>query len=174
MATLREVADRVSSLEEAATVRRDASERGETVVLTNGCFDLLHSGHLHFLESASSLGDHLWIALNGDASIRALKGPSRPLQTQLERAYALLSLKFVSGIFVFETERLAREIRFFKPDIYAKAGDYCLDTINAEEIMEVWYVSMFASKQMPEPVDVYDRLHDLECKIVDLIEERSI
>ena len=133
MATLREVADRVSSLEEAATVRRDASERGETVVLTNGCFDLLHSGHLHFLESASSLGDHLWIALNGDASIRALKGPSRPLQTQLERAYALLSLKFVSGIFVFETERLAQEIRFFKPDIYAKAGDYCLDTINAEE-----------------------------------------
>ena len=133
MATLREVADRVSSLEEAATVRRDASERGETAVLTNGCFDLLHSGHLHFLESASSLGDHLWIALNGDASIRALKGPSRPLQTQLERAYALLSLKFVSGIFVFETERLAREIRFFKPDIYAKAGDYCLDTINAEE-----------------------------------------
>ena len=133
MATLREVADRVSSLEEAATVRRDASERGETVVLTNGCFDLLHSGHLHFLESASSLGDHLWIALNGDASIRALKGPSRPLQTQLERAYALLSLKFVSGIFVFETERLAQEIRFFKPDIYAKAGDYGLDTINAEE-----------------------------------------
>ena len=133
MATLREVAERVSSLEEAKALRLGAEKCGETVVLTNGCFDLLHSGHLHFLETASSLGDHLWVALNGDSSVRALKGVSRPLQAELERAYALLSLKFISGVFVFETERLSREIRFLKPDVYAKAGDYSLDTINAEE-----------------------------------------
>ena len=88
---------------------------------------------MHFLETASSLGDHLWVALNGDASVRSLKGTFRPLQAELERAYALLSLKFVSGVFIFESERLAQEIRSFKPDVYAKAGDYSPDTINAEE-----------------------------------------
>lgn len=103
------------------------------LVLTNGCFDLLHSGHIYFLNTSATLGDVLWVALNGDKSIRKLKGPTRPIQNETERAYNLAALNCIQGIITFNTERLDAEILSIKPDVYVKAGDYSLETINKSE-----------------------------------------
>jgi rfaE bifunctional protein nucleotidyltransferase chain/domain len=119
---------------EAATKRRDAwRAAGRRVVLTNGVFDLLHTGHLYYLQKARALGDELVIALNSDASVRALKGPARPVQTEEQRAYALAALACVDGIVIFREPRLTAEIRALRPDIYCKAGDYTLEKLDAGE-----------------------------------------
>jgi rfaE bifunctional protein nucleotidyltransferase chain/domain len=106
---------------------------GKKVVLTNGVFDLLHTGHLYFLQKARALGDALFIALNADASVRTLKGPSRPVQNEEQRAYALAALACVDAVFVFKTPRLDAEIRALQPDVYCKAGDYALDKLDPGE-----------------------------------------
>jgi rfaE bifunctional protein nucleotidyltransferase chain/domain len=117
-----------------AVVWREAMRRaGRHVVLTNGIFDLLHTGHLYYLKQARTLGDALIIALNADASTRALKGPSRPVQDELQRAYALGALECVDAIVIFGAPRLTAEIQALRPDIYCKAGDYTLEKLNAEE-----------------------------------------
>lgn len=119
---------------EAAVARRQAlAQAGKKLVLTNGCFDLLHCGHVYYLREAAKLGDELWIGLNGADSVRALKGPTRPVQGDLERAFTLGALEFVAGVFFFHTPRLDAEIRALRPDVYAKAGDYTLETLNADE-----------------------------------------
>ena len=120
-------------LEEAMRRRLQLRSTGKILVLTNGCFDLLHTGHLYYLQKARQLGDVLWVALNGDAGVRRLKGTYRPVQIEAERAYALSALRFVDGIITFQTERPDGEIRALQPDIYVKAGDYSLDTIDKSE-----------------------------------------
>jgi len=124
---------KLHSLEEAITVRNRSKVSGETVVLTNGCFDLLHPGHLYYLQQAAKQGTQLWIALNADASVKALKGPSRPILSEQFRAYALAALDCVAGVFFFSTPRLDAEIRAFQPDVYVKAGDYTLEKLASEE-----------------------------------------
>jgi rfaE bifunctional protein nucleotidyltransferase chain/domain len=106
---------------------------GKRVVLTNGVFDLLHTGHLYYLRQARELGDALIIALNADASVRVLKGPSRPVQTEEQRAYALGALACVDTVVIFCEPRLTAEIRALRPDVYCKAGDYTLEKLNPEE-----------------------------------------
>jgi rfaE bifunctional protein nucleotidyltransferase chain/domain len=119
---------------DAVVARREAARvMGKKVVLSNGVFDLLHTGHLYFLQKARALGDALFIALNADASVRALKGPLRPVQTEEQRAYALAALTCVDAVFVFNTPRLDAEIRALSPDIYCKAGDYALDKLDPGE-----------------------------------------
>ena len=103
---------------------------GKRVVLTNGVFDLLHTGHLYYLRQARELGDALIIALNADASVRVLKGPS---QTEEQRAYALGALACVDTVVIFCEPRLTAEIRALRPDVYCKAGDYTLEKLNPEE-----------------------------------------
>lgn len=124
---------KLRSLKGAADYRLQLKNAGKKVVLTNGCFDLLHTGHLYFLRKAASLGDALFIGLNGDQSVKELKGPTRPVQSEIERAYAMNSLDFVDCIFIFQTMRLTNEILNIQPDIYSKAGDYNLESINTEE-----------------------------------------
>jgi rfaE bifunctional protein nucleotidyltransferase chain/domain len=119
------------SLAEAIDIRHKFSH--QKIILTNGCFDLLHVGHIQALQATAKLGDQLWIALNDDASIRQLKGPERPIQNLAERAFALSALACVSGIFSFHNRHLAKEIASFRPDIYAKSGDYTLETLHPEE-----------------------------------------
>jgi rfaE bifunctional protein nucleotidyltransferase chain/domain len=121
------------SLDEAVRHREAARQAGEKVVLTNGCFDLLHTGHLYFLKKAAEQGERLYVALNGDASVQALKGPTRPVQSERERAYLLGSLPFIDALVVFHTPRLTREIEALRPDIYVKAGDYDITSLNPEE-----------------------------------------
>lgn len=113
--------------------REQLRREGRRVVLTNGVFDLLHTGHLFYLQQARALGDALLIALNADASVRALKGPTRPVQSEEQRAYALGALACVDAVTVFREPRLTAEIRALRPDVYCKAGDYTLEKLNAEE-----------------------------------------
>jgi D-glycero-beta-D-manno-heptose 1-phosphate adenylyltransferase len=121
------------SLEAAVAARAELRRAGGKLVLTNGVFDLLHAGHLHSLQRARALGDALFVALNGDASVRALKGPSRPVQAEAERAYALAATWFVDAVVIFTEPRLTAEIRALRPDIYCKAGDYAIDKLDPGE-----------------------------------------
>jgi rfaE bifunctional protein nucleotidyltransferase chain/domain len=121
------------TLDAAVARRAQFRAAGRKVVLTNGVFDLLHTGHLYFLQKARALGDALFIALNADASVRALKGPSRPVQSEEQRAYALAALACIDAVFVFKTPRLDAEIRALSPDVYCKAGDYALDKLDPGE-----------------------------------------
>jgi D-glycero-beta-D-manno-heptose 1-phosphate adenylyltransferase len=124
---------KLMSLPELVTRWQAWRAAGRRMVLTNGVFDLLHTGHLYYLQKARALGDLLVIALNGDASVRAIKGPLRPVQTEEERAYALAALAAVDAIVLFHTPRLTAEIQALRPDIYCKAGDYTLEKLNPEE-----------------------------------------
>ena len=114
-------------------LREEARQRGRKVVLTNGVFDLLHRGHLQYLAQSAELGDLLVVAVNSDASVRQLKGPTRPVNTEADRAYALASLRCVDAAFVFAGPRLAAEIAALRPDVYTKAGDYTLETLDPTE-----------------------------------------
>lgn len=107
--------------------------RGKLVVLTNGVFDLLHVGHVAYLEKARSLGSLLVVAVNGDASVRALKGPSRPLNPAKARARVLTSLRAVDYATIFSGTRATQVIRALAPDVYVKGGDYTPATLNPDE-----------------------------------------
>ena len=118
------------TLEQAVAARAKLRAAGKSLVLTNGVFDLLHTGHLYFLQQARAQGDALFIALNADASVRALKGPSRPVQTEEQRAFALAALACIDAVLIFRTPRLEAEIRALAPDVYCKAGDYSLEKLD--------------------------------------------
>jgi len=108
-------------------------QRGEKLVLTNGCFDLLHLGHVRYLEAARSLGDALVVAINGDDSVRALKGEGRPLNRERERAEVVAALECVDHVVIFSEVRVTRLLEQVRPAIYVKGGDYTADTLDPEE-----------------------------------------
>lgn len=114
-------------------VRKNLFEEGKRLVLTNGCFDLLHAGHVAFLRDAASCGDSLWVGINSDSSVRRLKGSNRPVYPEQERVYLLNALACVAGVFVFDNVNFVEEISLVKPEVYVKAGDYSLETINPLE-----------------------------------------
>ena len=121
------------TLEQAVAARERLRAAGRKVVLTNGVFDLLHTGHLFYLQQARALGDALFIALNSDASVKALKGPLRPVMNEEQRAYALAALTCIDGTVIFREPRLTAEIQALRPDVYCKAGDYTLEKLNPQE-----------------------------------------
>lgn len=123
----------VSSLEEVAALREQLSREGRKLVLTNGVFDVLHVGHVRYLAEARVLGDALVVAINGDASVRELKGPGRPVNTAEERAEVLRALRCVDRVVVFEARRATGVIDAIRPDIYTKGGDYTPDSLIDEE-----------------------------------------
>lgn len=118
---------------ELATLRDEMSARGERLVFTNGVFDLLHVGHVRYLQAARALGDALLVAVNGDASVRALKGPTRPINSELDRAEVLGALACVDFVTIFHTERVTDLVRVVRPHIYAKGGDYTIESLDAGE-----------------------------------------
>lgn len=119
----------VCTREEAALLVRQWQEAGDRVVFTNGCFDLLHTGHVRYLRAARELGDRLVVGLNSDRSVRDLKGPGRPLTPQLERAEVLAALRYVDAVLIFEEETAIATLLALRPDIYAKGGDYRPETL---------------------------------------------
>ena len=106
---------------------------GKQLVVTNGCFDLLHLGHVTYLENARNLGDALLVGLNGDEAVRELKGPNRPVNPQTDRAAVLAALESVSAVCIFSERTATRFLSHAQPDIYIKGGDYTLETVNQEE-----------------------------------------
>lgn len=119
-------ADRIMSWEQARSWRRS---RGGRVVFTNGVFDLLHPGHVDLLLGARRQGDALVVGLNSDASVRRLKGPTRPVRAAAERAYVLAALAMVDAVVVFEQDTPLELIRALAPDVLVKGGDYTEATI---------------------------------------------
>lgn len=101
-----------------------ARQAGKKVVFTNGCFDILHAGHVSVLEFARSKGDILVVGLNSDLSVRRLKGPTRPVNTQKDRAFVLAGLESVSYVCIFNEDTPYRLIKFVRPDVLVKGGDY--------------------------------------------------
>ena len=119
--------------------RRCASWRatGRRVVFTNGCFDLLHRGHLTYLAEAADLGNRLVVGLNTDASVRRQgKGPERPVNTQDDRAFALAALSFVDAVCFFDEDTPAALIEAVKPDVLVKGGDYTIDRIVGADFVQ--------------------------------------
>lgn len=112
----------------------DASRaQGRKLVLTNGCFDLLHPGHVRYLQAARALGDALVVAINGDDSVRALKGKGRPLNTEHDRAEVVAALECVDHVIIFPEVRVTRVLEKVRPSIYVKGGDYTPATLHPEE-----------------------------------------
>ena len=112
------------SLSQALARRQSLREAGKTLVFTNGHFDLLHVGHLDYLEQARRLGDALFVGVNGDASSRRLKGPGRPITPAAERARLLAALRPVTAVVIFEGDTADDLLRALQPDVYVKGGDY--------------------------------------------------
>jgi D-glycero-beta-D-manno-heptose 1-phosphate adenylyltransferase len=106
---------------------------GKKVVATNGCFDLLHVGHVRYLRAARALGDALVVGLNGDRSVCELKGPGRPINNERDRAEVLAALECVDLVTIFPEARATRFIEAAAPAVYAKGGDYTFETLDAKE-----------------------------------------
>ena len=104
-----------------------------TVVVTNGCFDILHAGHVLYLQAARQHGDTLLVGLNGDASVRQLKGEGRPVNPEQDRALVLSALESVSAVCVFTELHATRFLELAQPDVYVKGGDFTVEQLPAEE-----------------------------------------
>jgi rfaE bifunctional protein nucleotidyltransferase chain/domain len=124
-----ETKQKIRRWEEIPRLRAYWSFLEQRVVFTNGCFDILHLGHVEYLEAASQLGDVLVVGVNSDASVRRLKGPSRPVLPQEARARLLAALEFVEAVFIFEEDTPEKLIEALRPDVLVKGGDYTEDQI---------------------------------------------
>lgn len=124
---------KVFQLKELVQLRQHWIQEGLRCVFTNGCFDLLHEGHVRYLEEAKHLGDRLIVGLNGDQSVRRLKGPTRPINTQDSRAIVLAALQSVDAVIIFEEDTPEQLIRLLLPDILVKGGDWTVDQIVGSE-----------------------------------------
>ena len=115
---------KIISIEEIGSRARFWRKEFRKLVFTNGCFDILHSGHVRYLQTAASFGDILLLGLNSDSSVRKLKGPLRPIMTQADRAYLLSAIEVIDCIVIFDEETPARLIQSVGPDVLVKGGDY--------------------------------------------------
>lgn len=125
--------EKVVSVEALAVIASDLRKAGKRLVVTNGCFDLLHVGHVRYLRAARALGDALAVGVNGDGSVRELKGAGRPLNRESDRAEVLAALECVDYAAIFPEMRATQFLSQVQPAIYVKGGDYKPETLNAEE-----------------------------------------
>ncbi len=132
-----EIENKIMTRENAKVQIKKWQNKGEKVVFTNGCFDILHAGHIRYLSKAKSIGDHLVIGLNTDNSVKKLKGTNRPLQNEQDRALILAGLEAVDLVVLFGEDTPLEIITFLKPDILVKGSDYSIDNIvGAKEIVQ--------------------------------------
>ena len=129
--------EKIISLEQLPAWRDSLREAGKRLVVTNGCFDLLHAGHVSYLEQAAALGDLLLVGCNGDESVRQLKGEGRPLNPEADRALVLSALESVGSVVVFPERSAEDFLRLAKADVYVKGGDYTPETMDAGERVAV-------------------------------------
>ena len=124
---------KIVTLDDLARVAKQLRAAGKKLVATNGCFDLLHAGHIRYLQAARALGDALAVGLNGDRSVCELKGPGRPINNEKDRAELLAALESVDFVSIFPEMRATRFLELVAPSVYVKGGDYRTDTLDAEE-----------------------------------------
>lgn len=111
-------------------------QEGKTVVTTNGCFDILHVGHVKYLEKTKTFGDYLIVLLNSDKSVKSIKGPTRPVNNELDRAEVLSALRCVDYVVLFDEDSPRNLLDEMKPDVYTKGADYNMDTLPEADIMK--------------------------------------
>lgn len=125
--------DKIIAWEKLSDWRKQFLASGKKLVVTNGVFDILHPGHVTYLETARNFGDALLIGVNGDDAVRELKGVNRPVNPEKDRATVLAALESVSGVCIFADKTATEFLKFAQPDIYVKGGDYTLETLNQDE-----------------------------------------
>lgn len=130
------MSQKILSRKKAREVVRDLQASGKKIVFTNGCFDIIHAGHVRYLRKARSLGDLLVIGLNSDGSVRRLKGPGRPLVREADRAELLAALEMVDHLTIFDEDTPAALIEELKPDVLVKGGDYGLKDVVGRDTVE--------------------------------------
>jgi len=121
------------TLERALELRKEARRQDQSVVFTNGCFDLLHVGHIRYLVGAAGEGDILFVALNSDRSVRTLKGEGRPLFPAQERAEIISALECVDAVLIFDDPSVDRLLERIRPEVHAKGTDYAPETVPERE-----------------------------------------
>lgn len=126
---------KIKTLEELMKIVAACEVTAETIVFTNGCFDILHLGHIHTLLEAKNLGSILIVGINSDASVKRLKGEQRPIQTEMERATIIAALEFVDYVILFEEDTPLTLIENIIPDVLVKGGDYELNQIVGADIV---------------------------------------
>jgi rfaE bifunctional protein nucleotidyltransferase chain/domain len=125
--------DKIIAWDDLPAWRKAFRASGKKLVVTNGCFDILHLGHVTYLENARNFGDALLIGVNSDAAVSGLKGPGRPVNSETDRAAVLAALASVDGVCLFTDTTATRFLAAAQPDIYVKGGDYTLETLNQDE-----------------------------------------
>lgn len=160
MSNLKKINNKLFSLKDLKTKLSIWRENGEKIIFTNGCFDIIHKGHIQVLANAADLGDRLIIGLNSDISVQKLKGLNRPIVEEDARAFLLASLNFVDAVVLFSEETPINLITTLKPNILAKGGDYAISSIvgykevkeyNGEVII-VPFVDGFSSTSIIEKI----------------------
>jgi rfaE bifunctional protein nucleotidyltransferase chain/domain len=122
-------ADKIKNLDELRAIMRKMHSAGKTVVFANGCFDLIHVGHIRYLQSAREMGDALIVGINGDTGVEALKGKGRPLQSGQDRAEMIASMECVDYVLLFDTFTVDGILSELQPDIHAKGTDYSEESV---------------------------------------------
>ena len=125
-------------LSELQVLREQYRREHKTVVFTNGCFDILHAGHVRYLAAARDCGDILVVGLNSDASVHKLKGPGRPVNPAADRAEVLSALRSVDHVVIFDEDTAEELVRLLQPDVYVKGGDYSLDRLPESAIVAAY------------------------------------
>ena len=125
-------------LSELQVLREQYRREHKTVVFTNGCFDILHAGHVRYLAAARDCGDILVVGLNSDASVHKLKGPGRPVNPAADRAEVLSALRSVDHVVIFDEDTAEELVRLLQPDVYVKGGDYSLDRLPESTIVAAY------------------------------------
>jgi rfaE bifunctional protein nucleotidyltransferase chain/domain len=127
------MSEKIVSVERASAIAGALRARARRLVFTNGCFDLLHVGHVRYLAAARALGDALLVAINGDESVHALKGPGRPVNRAADRAEVVAALESVDYVVIFQEVRATALLEKVRPAIYVKGGDYTAETLDPDE-----------------------------------------
>jgi len=145
-------------LNDFLNIRNQLKEKGKILVFTNGCFDIIHKGHITYLKQAKKLGDYLIVGLNSDKSVKKLKGESRPVNSEEDREYVLENLKPVDAVIIFEEETPYNLINSIKPDILVKGGDWPVDKIvgsdivlaNGGKVLSLGYIDNYSTTSIIE------------------------
>jgi D-beta-D-heptose 7-phosphate kinase/D-beta-D-heptose 1-phosphate adenosyltransferase len=130
------VSGKIKSLEALREIRAAARTSGKTIVLTNGCFDLIHRGHLHILRQAKACGDILIVAVNSDRSVKMIKGPGRPVLAEQDRVELIAALEMVDYVVLFDEPDPYRVIDTLRPNVLVKGGDWGVERIIGSDIVE--------------------------------------
>jgi rfaE bifunctional protein nucleotidyltransferase chain/domain len=150
------VSDKVKSLDELKTLAAAARTNEKIIVFTNGCFDLLHRGHIYLLREARALGDLLVVAINSDQSVKAIKGPTRPILAETDRLELIASLEMVNYVLLFDEPDPYNIISILRPDILVKGGDWSTEEViggdlvqgNGGKVVVVPYLKGFSTTEI--------------------------